>query len=636
MTHVAKLWLKNYGPFRGEHELELGPGVYAVTARYEADEERSNWGGKSTLLSAIPYALFGWHLHRTEDEAITEGEDEVAVMITLSNGATATRSRRRGKSTQLGLTQVAGKAPVVQTVTCGGAQAETELAALVGLSDEDFFSTCYFRQKEASRLVTMLPSQRMQKFNAWFELDLGERCIDNAGERQAKAQEQVDQLEARRAALAEQLEDIGRAYPGDGELAARLEQVQLEAEREAAAALEAYDQARKAEQLEADREEFKRIDAEGRARRAEHDAIAVPELEPLQVAYDDACRAKTLSELELDEARQLETGGFDGTCPVTQEQCPARAHVEAQAGAIARRFEAAAQAHDAARDEVEKTAEPLRRAREQQRQKERIDVQIKSLAERARALKAKLKGAPRGQAPGHAEARERAQAAQRRAADVASHRAQHAKATERLAQIDQELAQARLAAQAAAMGGEVLRRAQRAVARQRAGGVEQGANELLRAAGIELGIELRWEQEAKGLAAACGQCGRGFPKSGKAKQCACGAARQPKTIDKPNFVLSSVSGAAEDIAGVALQLAASRYLRTRRGAAWSVACIDEPFGALDAANRRALAAHLVAMLSGAYGFQQAFVTAHQPDVLDAIPNRVEIIAGPNGSRLCGS
>ncbi len=34
---IRSLHLKNAGPFRGEHRLELGPKAYAITARYESD-----------------------------------------------------------------------------------------------------------------------------------------------------------------------------------------------------------------------------------------------------------------------------------------------------------------------------------------------------------------------------------------------------------------------------------------------------------------------------------------------------------------------------------------------------------------------------------------------------------------------
>jgi len=58
--------------------------------------------------------------------------------------------------------------------------------------------------------------------------------------------------------------------------------------------------------------------------------------------------------------------------------------------------------------------------------------------------------------------------------------------------------------------------------------------------------------------------------------------------------------------------------------------LDEPFGQMDAANRRAFAGHLPAILRQS-GFGQAFVIAHHSSVLDALPGRIEIESDGNGA-----
>jgi DNA repair exonuclease SbcCD ATPase subunit len=113
----------------------------------------------------------------------------------------------------------------------------------------------------------------------------------------------------------------------------------------------------------------------------------------------------------------------------------------------------------------------------------------------------------------------------------------------------------------------------------------------------------------------------------------CQAARGPNLINKLDFVLSDRSGAAEDLAGAALQLSASAWLRAEKGSLWETAIIDEAFGQLDGANRRALGRHLAALLAGRYGFSQALVVAHSSDVLEALPGRIEIEGGPRGSSV---
>ena len=59
MTHVARIELRNWARYAGEVAVDLGPEVYAVEAEWDGDKARSNWGGKSKLVEAIPFALFG-------------------------------------------------------------------------------------------------------------------------------------------------------------------------------------------------------------------------------------------------------------------------------------------------------------------------------------------------------------------------------------------------------------------------------------------------------------------------------------------------------------------------------------------------------------------------------------------------
>ena len=76
--------------------------------------------------------------------------------------------------------------------------------------------------------------------------------------------------------------------------------------------------------------------------------------------------------------------------------------------------------------------------------------------------------------------------------------------------------------------------------------------------------------------------------------------------------------------GVAVRIAAGAWLRDRRGSAWRSIVVDEPFGALDASNRRALASHLAAAARSG-GYRQALVVAHDAASMAALPERVTVL-----------
>jgi DNA repair exonuclease SbcCD ATPase subunit len=98
-----------------------------------------------------------------------------------------------------------------------------------------------------------------------------------------------------------------------------------------------------------------------------------------------------------------------------------------------------------------------------------------------------------------------------------------------------------------------------------------------------------------------------------------------------DVVLSDRSGAADDLAGLAISLSVSSMLRAERGSAWGVVCLDEPFAALDRANRKNLARGLISAL--AFQWEQALVIAHDDATMDGMPNRIVITGGPNGSKV---
>ena len=318
-------------------------------------------------------------------------------------------------------------------------------------------------------------------------------------------------------------------------------------------------------------------------------------------------------------------------CPIADELNAAR---DRNAAALKEAEKAEAEAWEAL--EAGKRRESARL--EKERAAERAEGRARSLAEQAARRRTERLQGPRPERVEEAELA-RARAAQQEAQQALA-RAEEAErqvlATLRDVASAREEA-ARFASEVAELRGAcvVLGRsgAQRVVGSAMVGAVEEAANAEMSAAGIGLVVRVPWDREGGKLAPECESCGT--PIKGEAiKACpTCGAHRGKQRILGPFVSLSDWSGAAEDIAGLSLQLAASSWLRRRRSTAWSTAVLDEPFGALDEANRSALAAHLLAMLRGRHGFRQAFVIAHHRGVLDAMPARIIVRAGARSSRL---
>lgn len=645
---IARLVLRNWLRFAGETDVALDGGVYAVTARYVGEPTRSNWAGKSAVLEAVRFALYGEHRHAREDDWITRGEKDGGVALTLSDGTVVERTRKIGSSTQLAVTSPDGS-------KASGEAAQRLIVERVGLTLEDFEATCWVGQKQLARLVTARPADRMRVVAGWLALEPLQRCEARARKVLAERGREATELAAKAAGVDRAIEELMGDVPArEGmtraeSLLAAARDAEVEASRAEAAVAdaEAVEQgardARERERRRAEVAELKRQAEEATAKiRRLGGPKAVAVAEAAERARDEAAGLEREAAAALRERARVDGGTFDGACPVLPGfACPAKSAINGRRAELTElRRRAQAEYDDAARTAASARAEATearRTAQDALALRERRAVLGQQIDAAAAAL---------GPAPAVPEARPGAPGIDDAIQALTNARSRHRgllAGAERVARLEVEAAglreraeRARADAAAASGAVRVFGRAgaQRVVAERALAEIEAGANALLAASGIDLTVTVRWSREGDGLASSCDVCGAAFPASAKAKACAsCGTARGPKVVERLDVELSDRSGAAEDLVGAALQLSATAWLRRDRGFAWSVALVDEPFAALDEANRRAFATQLATMLRGEYGFEQALVIAHQQDAVDAFPLRLEVEADAEGSWL---
>lgn len=646
--HVKRIEVENWLRYRGLHTVVLEPSVYAVTARYEHDGERSNWAGKTGLLFAVRFALYGDHPRPTEDGWITDDESLGRVQLDLNDGTLIERSRHRGKATRLRVVTRDG-------IELRDEDAQTWIVKHVGLGEKDHGETCFFKQKQMAKFVTSQPAERLKIVSAWLDLAGVQRCESNVGKRLNELLEVGERTERRRQIVVELLASVSARYPKDVALAdvvetAKGEMVRLEHE---ACVLETRVEAGREWRAKAkDAGRYDEICVAGKELRVKAEKLPPQDEEDGQLAaaaLNEARSEERRADGRLAEARRLARGEFDGVCPVMRAACPAKAKVVA---AMKQNHEHVQSCEKEVEDRREKTKKALQWSDEVNaaiRQRDEVENQLTELRGQALALlPAHEYVEEHGEPPDDSALSAEADGA-RMKANAAVVRYEEAKrATEQAKEYEAELGRLASTAERNAIDVATHREAmlvfgrngaQRRIAEGALARIEQGANALLAESGIDLRLAVRWSREAAGkgeLAPTCNECGEPFARSQKVKECPrCGAKRGQKTVEKLDLELSNVSGAAEDLAGVAFQLAAAEWLRKERGAEWSMVEIDEPFGSLDGSTRRALATALVTMLRGRYGFEQALVVSHSQDVNDMMPKRVRILAGQAGSRLEG-
>lgn len=644
--------MTNWMRFAGDTTVDLDASVYGIVGEYDGDARRSNWAGKTSFVEAIRFALFGVHRAAREDGWITHGEAGGSVSVTLTDGTAITRSRRRGQATKLVVTRGDTQAT--------GDPAQGVIDTAIGIGRDDFEVTCWFGQKQMARLILARPVERFDLVSGWFGLDPLQRCEERVrlhlSALSTEAQAHGRALQTTTVLLASLVEAwagvLGSVSPAmrasvlRAEVMSRAARVNVAEERVNGALLDVEEFADVSRAIDAV-EEIAEIRTEGKALSEQIAEVGDAEgrVGNWTVVHDDAKAARQRTADELKAKRVLARGEFSGTCPVDSGACPAKIEINARTAKNAGLYDAASLAYDAATKAEALARLELETAVSDARKLDALVVKRDMLRARAKILlpKAESASGSKFDADEHGKRVAALDMAHRTlASEHAGLTAVEAALTELdalLVNIETEERSLALLRSKEAVGRAALRifgrqGAQKRIAESALVEIEAGANSILREAGIDLTLRVQWGREGVGLSAWCGECGAPFPASARVKTCErCKADRGPKVVERLDIELSDRSGAAEDLAGAALQLSAAAWLRRERGVSWSVAFLDEPFGSLDEANRKGFAAHLVAMLRGSAGFEQAFIVAHHPDVIDGLPARLVVRAGEAASSV---
>lgn len=637
--HLVGLRLTNWARFRGEHELELGPGVYAVVADHDGNGSLSNGRGKTAFLEAVAWLLEGGKAldKDTLNELVTNDEESMAVEGEFSNAVFVSRSKHRDDSVKL-VVVVPDEAAEGGTRTLRQDDAQAELDRIVGLHVADRATTCFADQQKVGELLRMTTGASTATFESWLELE-------HVAEAHELAASWLAEKTAALAAADGDLATVAALEQAGGkplaELIADAEEALARAEEDADARDGAHALSVKLRGEHQLRRELAVLESDiaekARDRKPVDVAAAKKAVDVAEKLAQEARSRARDAQAECDRLERLLSKKFDGACPVSPGfACPAVAQIdsrELQNRAALKAARAKFDAENAVAKPLVDSWQGARNVHEAAVKTEARDVErARQLAElRARRKDPRFTGVsplelgpddefpppPGLESPGD---RVKVADLERKLADLEAAKAKHAEALAKAEALRPEVVAHRLAWQV--LGPECTRRrvVEGAVAE-----VVRDANEALAAAELDLWVEPAWGRELGKPADNCAECGAPFPASARVKACACGAARGQKVKHEFRFRVRSntagVSGGNRDVAGIALRAAAFRWLKARRGAGWGVALLDEPLAQLDDSNRAAMVAG-VARLLGAY--EQVFLTAHHRGALDAMPNRIRI------------
>jgi DNA repair exonuclease SbcCD ATPase subunit len=650
---LTEVLLQDWMCFAGSNKLEGLPAApIAVIARFSDNRERSNWAGKTALLEAIRWALQGVHRKRVEDGIIFRGAPKAGVVLRFDTGLQVSRVRPRGGPTVL---EIVGAGRPLLTRDA----AEAELERILRLSSEDMRNTLWWGQGDTEALIGETSGDRRKVVGRWLELELWERLGKRATKELGTFR---DALERARAVLTGL--DSGRPV-ADVERDLAIVEAKLRRADENIKAVEislAGNPARDRKAAEVSKMETELQEAARRASAARQDyamasgaTVPAEELDARREASRAAGAKRGAAEGEERRALAVVGDGFDGECPVTCEACPVAEEVREKDAAIQARAQAAKVVHAKAAKESEEAFRRMEAAVNAQNQAEKSHVRMDEAIGATRAISVRLDAAraelaempvPEPEDPG-ARARLSTLRTERDGEQirVGALRREAQEARRRDDGIEQARANVAVAegnARAAVLAARALGPTgiPAKIAADQLGALERRANALL--SGMGLSFAFAWQRELQDQATECRECGHIYEKRSRAKECpSCGIDRGRKRSDELDVIVDDgseeledarvKSGGARVLVASAIRLAAAMMIRERRGSPLALAIVDEPFGALDAANRRELARTFGAML-GSVGLEQAFVVSHDEALLAALPARIVVTRDGRASR----
>ena len=184
------LRLYNFLSYQGETDLDLR-GIHVGCLSGD------NGNGKSALLDAVTWALWGWARGRkygtggaSPDELVYQGQTDMEVTLTFAAGAATYRmvrkhskgGGRRGAARMVDLQAATGDG--FRSLTEGSvAETEAQVQRLLRMSYDTFVNSAFLLQGEADRFTTSKPAQRKETLAEILGLSFYERLQERARER---------------------------------------------------------------------------------------------------------------------------------------------------------------------------------------------------------------------------------------------------------------------------------------------------------------------------------------------------------------------------------------------------------------------------------------------------------------------
>jgi len=196
---IRRLSLEGFRLFPDKLTIDWEDGLFHLLGRnHDEPPMDSNGAGKTSLVSAIPWILYGKiHTGAGKDDVINWDSQMVVGELTFDNGLVVERGKRRGKAEQLRyFWNGQWQQPDIRF-------AQADLNKILGVTETLFFNSLWISQ-ESSDFLRMRPSDRLKLLEEVLMNDLFTKAQRIARDRRNEAEARYREQERLMRQLAEQ------------------------------------------------------------------------------------------------------------------------------------------------------------------------------------------------------------------------------------------------------------------------------------------------------------------------------------------------------------------------------------------------------------------------------------------------
>lgn len=194
----------------------------------------ANGAGKSSLLEAITWAIWGQSRAASEDEVIHTGAEDVRVdfeFISDNQHYRIIRSRQRGKTAGLDF-QIANSSGFRSLNGKGIRATQIHIINALKLDYDTFVNSAYLRQGRADEFMQRRPNERKQILADLLKLEQYDKLASQAKDLSKQYKGQLEQLENQKQRQAEQLEQRQSIVTQKNQIETEIKQLKQQQQQE--------------------------------------------------------------------------------------------------------------------------------------------------------------------------------------------------------------------------------------------------------------------------------------------------------------------------------------------------------------------------------------------------------------------